>query len=148
MRRFSGQVNGKVDDKGRIILPAKFREGLDPDDKEVFVAAKGLTGCVAIYTKGRWGLILERFDSAPWAQPEALRVSRVLASQAEDAPHDKQGRMRIPQPLLDQAGIKREVTIIGANNRIEVWAQEKWQEYLEESEKLFEKDAPRLFTQS
>ena len=119
---FAGQYNHTIDPKGRLILPAKFREILG----EEFVVTKGLDGCLFVYPKDEWAKIEEKFREVPLTTKDARKFSRFFFSGAAPCEVDKQGRVLLPQVLRDFAGLEKEVVLVGVLNRIEIWSLERW----------------------
>ena len=124
-RRLIGQFEHTIDAKGRINFPAKFRE--DMGDR--FILTKGLDNCIAVYSLEEWGRWEERFTSLPDSKSRQLK--RFFFASATDVEPDKQGRILIPQNLRDHAGLTRDVTVIGAAVRAEIWDTARWAAYNE-----------------
>lgn len=122
---FKGEYNHTVDTKGRLIVPAKFREILG----DVFVVTKGLDGCLFVYPNSEWEKIEEKFREIPLTGKDARKFTRFFFGSAADCELDKQGRVLIPANLREYAGLGKEVVLIGVLNRIEIWSKER---YLEE----------------
>jgi len=126
---FLGEHVYTLDSKGRLTLPAKYRDDLAPG----VVITRGLDRCLFVFRLEDW----KRFtmilgEQLPFTNSEARKFSRFLFSGAVDAIPDKQGRVLIPQYLRDHAELDGEVIIIGTNNRLEVWKPERWQQTLSE----------------
>lgn len=126
---FLGEHVYTLDSKGRLTLPAKYRDELASG----IVITRGLDRCLFVFTLEDW----KRFtailgEQLLFTNGEARKFSRFLFSGAVDAIPDKQGRVLIPQYLRDHAGLDGEVVIIGTNNRLEVWQPERWQQTLSE----------------
>ncbi len=121
---FKGEYSHSVDAKGRIIMPAKFREILG----EEFVVTKGLDGCLFVYSNSEWENIEKKFSEIPHATKEARRFSRFFFAGAADCEVDKQGRVLIPSNLREFADLGKEVVLVGVLNRIEIWSKDRWQE--------------------
>ncbi len=122
---FSGEFEHTIDEKGRIIIPAKLRAELPGD--EVFVT-RGFDGCLFVFPPDAWKEMAERLAKLPTTNMQARFVSRMLFS-GTDCRLDKQGRILIPQTLRDHADIElgSEVVIVGVNSRIELWSKPRWQ---------------------
>ncbi len=138
---YLGEYRYFLDQKGRFVLPAKLR-----DKKKVtsFILTRGLDRCLFLYPLKEWRNLEKKIRDLPMAKREARGFLRLLVSGAIESRLDRQGRLLIPKPLAQYARIKKEVVIIGALNRIEVWAKRNWEEYLERSEKSFEEIAQKL----
>ncbi len=120
-----GSYQHNIDAKGRVIMPAKFREELG----EVFYATKGTDSSIMVMSKELWEELGQRICSLPSAQTKDLQ--RFLFSSAAELIPDKQGRVLIPQMLRDYASLKKDVVIIGTGSRVEIWDADKWNEYNE-----------------
>ena len=116
-----GEYNHTIDAKGRLIVPAKFREQLG----EAFVITKGNDGCLSIYTNEAWGSFLEKITKLP-ANKNSREFVRYFVSSAEVVETDKQGRILIPGTLREHAGLDKDVVFAGVIDKIEVWDKERW----------------------
>ncbi|RPF47999.1 MraZ protein [Hydrogenoanaerobacterium saccharovorans] len=121
-----GEYAHSLDAKGRVNFPAKMREHLG----EHFILTKGLDGCLFVYAMDEWGRLEEKIKALPMSKARTLQ--RFLFSGAVDVELDKQGRIVIPPNLRDYAELSKEVMIIGASVRAEIWDKEKWQKSCEE----------------
>ena len=119
---FLGEYQHTVDQKGRLAIPAKFREEL----AEGAVVTRGLDKCLVIYPGSEWASLAERVSRLPQTQPNVRTLSRLLFSGAVDLSLDGQGRTILPQYLRKYAGIAANVAVIGLYQRIEVWGLEEW----------------------
>ena len=119
---FLGEFQHTVDQKGRLAIPAKFREEL----AEGAVVTRGLDKCLVIYPGSEWASLAERVSRLPQTQPNVRTLSRLLFSGAVDLSLDGQGRTILPQYLRKYAGIAANVAVIGLYQRIEVWGLEEW----------------------
>lgn len=137
---FIGEYFHTLDDKGRISLPAKFRDRL----KEGFVIAKGLEVCLFVYPLKEWEKVGEKVQSLSWTKRENRIFSRSFFSGAAKDKLDKQGRVFIPANLREFAQLKKEVAIVGISNRIEIWDKPKWQIHIKEAESIYPKLADEL----
>ena len=120
---FKGEYSHSIDAKGRLIIPAKFRELLG----DQFVVTKGFDGCLFVFAEEGWNKFEEKLQSLPMDKPEARILGRFFISGAIDAELDKQGRILLPANLLQHAGIEKEGVIAGVGNRAEIWSKEKWE---------------------
>ena len=116
---FRGEYSHSIDAKGRLIIPAKFRELLG----EQFVVTKGFDGCLFVFAQEGWDKFEEKLQSLPMDKPEARMLGRFFIAGAIDAETDKQGRILIPANLLQHAGIEKEAVIAGVGNRAEIWSK-------------------------
>ena len=141
---FYGTFLHSIDNKGRLIVPSKFRESFKEHYIEKFYITTGLDACLFMFTEDEWRHQESKFKSVPFTKSDGRRFNRLFFSGASDVECDKQGRILIPKYLKDFAGIRRDVVIIGVSNRIEVWAKEKWEEYYETSKKSYEDIAEKV----
>ncbi len=137
---FMGEYRHNVDTKGRLIIPAKFRDGLG----EVFVLTRGLDQCLFGYPMDEWKMIEEKIKSLPVTKKDARAFARFFFSGATECEIDKQGRINIPQSLLQYSKIEKETVIVGVSNRIEIWSKTIWEEYFAQSEESFNEIAENL----
>lgn len=121
---FMGEYSHSIDAKGRLIIPAKFREGLG----EEFVLTKGLDGCLSIYSMEEWSIFEKKLQALPLTNKNARKFSRFFVAGATMCELDKQGRILVPATLREFAGLEKDVVLTGNLNRIEVWSKEKWNE--------------------
>ena len=119
---FMGEYNHTIDEKGRLIIPAKFREELGKS----FVITNGNDGCLNIYTKEAWETFLEKLLRLP-GNEDKRKMVRALVSQADSVGLDKQGRILISPSLRGKAGLDKDVVLAGAIDKIEVWDKNKWE---------------------
>lgn len=122
---FMGEYSHSIDNKGRLIFPAKFRDELG----ETFIATKGLDNCLFVYTRSEWAILEEKLKRLPIAKPEARAFVRFFFSGAAELECDKQGRVLLPTNLRDHARLDKDVVVIGVSTRIEVWDKVAWDEY-------------------
>ncbi len=127
MKVLLGEYQHTVDAKGRLILPAKFREELG----ETLVFTKGLDACLFGYSLSEWSILEEKLKKLPLAKPEARAFARFFFAGAAEIGYDKQGRILLPPVLREHARLEKEVVVIGVSNRIEIWSQEAWNAYNE-----------------
>ncbi|WP_417218924.1 division/cell wall cluster transcriptional repressor MraZ [Arthrobacter sp.] len=130
---FLGTYTPRLDEKGRIILPAKYRDEL----ANGLVLTRGQERCIYVFSQREFENVHEQMRQAPLASKQARDYIRVFLSGASDEMPDKQGRVTIPGALRSYAGLDREVTVIGAGSRAEIWDTQAWNAYLEEQENSF-----------
>lgn len=123
-----GEYFHAVDSKGRIILPAKFREELGDE----FIITKGLDNCLFVYGKREWAILEEKLKRLPLAKPEARAFVRFFFAGAAELGCDKQGRVLLPNNLREYASLNKDVVVIGVSNRIEIWDSAAWEAYNEQ----------------
>lgn len=137
---FTGEYLHTLDQKGRLIIPARLREGLG----ETFMISRGLDRCIFVYHLDEWGRIEQKVKDLPLTRSDARAFSRYLFSGAAEVETDRQGRVLIPQGLREYARIEREAMIIGVSNRVEVWSAGAWKEYTSAENLDFEAAAEKL----
>ncbi len=130
---FLGTHTPRLDDKGRLILPARFRDELAGG----VVITKGQERCLYVFPVAEFARIAEQLREQPMTHKAARAYSRVFFASAYDEVPDKQGRVTIPGHLREYAGLDRELVVIGASTRVEVWDRQAWESYLSESEEAF-----------
>jgi len=141
---FYGEYLHSIDRKGRLILPAKFREIAKGNFIEKFFVTRGLDKCLFMFSEEEWRSQEQKFKAISFTKQQARTFNRLYFSGAVEVIIDKQGRILLPQYLKDFAEIKREVMIVGVSNRIEIWAKDKWQEFYGSSRPSFEEIAEKL----
>ncbi len=137
---FMGEFQQKLDTKGRMIIPSKFRDSLN----EQFVITRGLDKCLFGYTMDEWARIEEKMKSLPLTKKDARKFMRLFFSGATVVDLDKQGRINIPSNLREYANLLKDCVVIGVSSRIEIWSENEWQEFYSESEDNFEDIAEDL----
>ncbi|WP_225744337.1 division/cell wall cluster transcriptional repressor MraZ [Marinilactibacillus sp. Marseille-P9653] len=135
-----GEFKHNIDAKGRLIVPAKFREDLG----EYFIVTRGLDGCLFGYPQKEWEALEQKLKLLPLAKKESRAFTRFLYSAATECTLDKQGRINIPQTLRDHAKLEKSCFVIGVSDRIEIWSEEKWVAFSAEAESSFEDIAEEM----
>lgn len=130
---FLGTHTPRLDEKGRLFLPAKYRDELEPG----LVLTKGQERCLYVFPLPEFGRITEALRAAPVTAKSVRDYSRVFFASASDETPDKQGRVTIPAALRDYAGLQRDCVVIGANTRLEIWDAQAWTSYLDQQEDAF-----------
>lgn len=120
-----GEYQNTVDNKGRIIIPSRFREELG----HRFILTKGLDHCLIIYSMEEWKRFEDKLKSLPIASKEARSFVRYFFSGAVECEADKQGRMNIPPHLREYARIEKDLVTIGVSDRVEIWSRQEWEAY-------------------
>ncbi|GEA88259.1 division/cell wall cluster transcriptional repressor MraZ [Cellulomonas cellasea] len=138
---FLGTYTPRLDDKGRLILPAKFRAQLAPG----LVMTRGQERCLFLLPMDEFRRMHEQIRQAPVTSKQARDYLRVFLSGASDEMPDKQGRISIPPMLRTYAGLDREVAVIGAGTRVEIWDLAAWETYLAEQEAGYAETAEEVF---
>lgn len=119
-----------MDEKKRLAIPPKFRQALG----KKAVLTRGLDNCLVIYPLEEWTKMAKKLESLPTSQIEARSFVRIMLSGAVEIQFDKLGRILIPDYLKAYAGLKKNVTILGLSNRIEIWDEKRWKEYKKKTE--------------
>ncbi len=130
---FLGTYSPRLDEKGRVFLPAKFRDELAGG----LVITKGQERCLYVFSAAEFGRLTERLREAPLTAKGARDYSRVFFASAHDDTPDKQGRVTVPPGLREYAGLDRDCVVIGANTRVEIWDAAAWTTYLAGQEEQF-----------
>jgi len=139
-----GEYHHNIDEKGRLIIPSKFRDEIGNS----FVVTRGLDGCLFVYSLVEWEKIVAKLKKLPFTKKDARTFMRFFLASATVCEFDKQGRINLVNSLIEYAGLKKECTIIGVNDRLEIWASDKYNNLMEEnfeqldviSENLFDGD--------
>jgi len=141
---FYGEFEHSIDRKGRLILPAKFRETAKNQFVERFFVTRGLDNCLFMFSEEEWRSQENKFKTMSFTKQQSRTFNRLLFSGAVEVGPDKQGRILLPQYLKDFAEIKRDVIIVGVSNRIEIWSKDKWRDFYSNSRQSFEEIAEKL----
>ena len=128
---FIGEYNHNLDSKGRLAIPAKFRNKL----KKVAVVTRGLDNCLFLYPKEEWGNIAEKLSKLPISQSKARAFSRLMLAGAMEVDFDNQGRITLPEYLRSFAGLAKNTIVAGLYDRLEIWNEETWKQYKSGTEK-------------
>lgn len=140
---FLGTYEPRLDDKGRLILPAKFRDQLAPG----VVITRGQERCLYAFPRAEFEQIHLQLRQAPLTSKQARDYTRVLLSGASDEIPDKQGRVTIPAALRRYAGLEREVAVIGSGSKVEIWDLQAWESYLNQTEDFYSDLTEEVFPQ-
>jgi MraZ protein len=130
---FLGTHSPRLDEKGRLFLPAKFRDDL----AEGVVITKGQERCLFVFPIGEFRRVTEALSQAPVTQKTVRDYSRVFFASAWQEVPDRQGRVTIPPALRQYAGLSKDCVVIGANTRVEIWDTAAWEAYLADREQAF-----------
>lgn len=141
---FMGEYHHNIDEKGRIVIPTKFREILADN----FIVTRGIEKCLYVYAKKDWDKLVSKLNTLPFTKKDARNFIRSFFSGATECEFDRQGRTCIASPLIVYAGLTKECIIIGANDRIEIWDATAWNELLCENEEKLSDIAENLFGDS
>lgn len=141
MTMFIGEYHHTIDEKGRITIPAKIRYDLG----ENFIVTRGLDGCLFIYPSNEWEKIINKYRELPNIK-DARNFMRFFLSGASTTEFDKQGRINIQSPLINYANLNKDCIIIGVNDHLEIWDENRWKKLLQENEQNFSDIADKLFS--
>lgn len=137
---FIGEYLYTIDHKKRLSIPSKFRKDLG----KRAVLTTGLDNCLVVYPTLEWQKLTKKLENLPNGQTDARGFVRIMLSGAVDVSFDKLGRILVPDYLKDYALLKKNVSILGISNRIEIWDQKRWQDYKSKSQKDIGDMASRL----
>ena len=139
-----GEYHHNIDEKNRLIIPSKFRDDLG----DSFVVTRGIENCLFVYPKEEWEKIVNKLTDIPFTKKDARVFMRFFLSGATTSEFDKQGRVNITSPLIDYANINKECVIIGAGDRLEIWALEAWNNFFDSAKDNMSDIAENLFNES
>lgn len=137
---FLGEYKHSIDPKGRVTIPARFRDELGSS----FVATKGLDDCIFIYPMDEWKILEGKLKTLPFTRADVRSFVRFFFAGACELEMDKQGRILLPANLREYAGIEKELVVIGVGSRVEIWSSETWEGYNQTTESSFESIAENL----
>ena len=141
---FIGEYHHTIDEKGRIIIPAKFREELGNS----FIITRGIENCLFVYSMDNWERICNKLNSLPFTKKDARNFMRFFLSGATSVELDKQGRVNVTSPLIDYASLDKECVVIGTGDRLEIWAKSSWDNYFYSTKDSMSDIAENLFNES
>jgi MraZ protein len=124
-----GEYHHNIDEKGRLIMPSKFRNDLG----ETFVITRGIDSCLFVYPKDSWNNIISKLNELSFTKKDVRSFQRFFLSAATICEFDKQGRINVTSPLADYADLTKECVIIGVNDRIEIWSKENFDKFLDDN---------------
>ena len=140
---FMGEFHHNIDEKGRLVIPNKFRLELG----ERFIITRGLEKCLYAYSMTEWNNIVAKLKQLPFTKKDARTFIRSFFSGAAECEFDRQGRINITSPLVGYADLTKECVIIGANDRLEIWGKANWDNFFEENSEKLEDIAENLFNE-
>lgn len=137
-----GEYTHKIDEKGRISLPAKFRKEVG---KKIIIT-RGLDNCLFIFTMSEWAKLSSELSSSSWLKSDTRAFNRRIFGGATEVDIDKVGRMLIPEFLKNEGELKdeSEAVLVGVDNRIELWNVKTWSEYKNITDKKADEIAEKL----
>ena len=138
---FMGEYHHNIDDKGRLVIPNKYREELG----DAFIVTRGIEKCLYIYSNSEWERLVEKLNTLPFTRKDARTFIRSFFSGATVCEFDKSGRINIASPLVSYADLTKECVIIGVNDRLEIWSKEKFNNFMDENSEQLEDIAENLF---
>lgn len=139
---FMGEYHHNLDEKSRLVIPSLYRKELGSK----FVITRGIEKCLYVYTLSEWQKIVDKLQELPFTKKDARTFIRAFFSGAAYCEIDKSGRIVLTSNIKDYANIDRECVIIGANNRIEIWDKELWNEEISSKADELSDIAENLFT--
>lgn len=137
---FIGEFNHNLDNKGRMAIPAKFRQKLQGGA----IITRGLDHCLFVLGSKEWEALAQKLINLPLAQANSRAFVRLMLAGAMDVELDKQGRILVPDYLREYAGLKKQVVVAGLYNRIEIWDAESWKQYKVKTESASDEIAEKL----
>jgi MraZ protein len=140
---FRGRYPHTIDGKGRLSIPAKFREELSARGADTLVLTEG-DHCILAYPMDEWERFEEKLRQQPQLALEMRSFIRVAVASAKDCPVDRAGRTLVPPELRDFAGLSKDVMIVGALNKFEIWNRERWNDQYQRARIAFDENARRL----
>jgi len=138
---FMGEYHHSIDEKGRIVVPSKIRELLGTE----FIVTRGMDNCLFVYKIDEWNNLIVNYKNLP-NTTNARNFMRFFLSGAINASFDKQGRINIPNILVDYAHLKKDCVIIGVNDRLEIWDKISWDNFIKTNEENLSDIADKLFS--
>lgn len=135
---FTDSFDYTIDQRGRINFPAPFRRALSDESKDRVVITRGLDGCLFVFPRDVWEKHLLEFNRSPYSLEQQRRLQRLLASGARESTFDAQGRITIPQKLIELARLEKDVLIIGMGDRVELWNPGIYDKYITAGEETAE----------
>mgnify|MGYP001078317147 FL=1 len=119
-----GEFNHSIDEKGRLIIPAKLRDDLG----ENFVICNGLEGCLFVYSQEEWNKFVTELEALPRMSKDARIYKRYFFGSASEGTFDKQGRVLVPPPLRKSANLEKDVVLVGVQDHVEIWDKARWED--------------------
>ena len=136
-----GEYHHNIDEKGRLIIPSKFREEIGNS----FVVTRGLDGCLFVYSLVEWEKIIAKLKKLPFTKKDARTFTRFFLASATVCEFDRQGRINLVNSLIEYADLQKECVIIGVNDRLEIWSLDKFDNLMEENFTKLDEISEHLF---
>ena len=140
---FMGEFHHSIDEKGRLIIPSKFRNELG----KKFIVTRGIEECLFVYSLEEWNNMVSTLKELPFTRKDARTFMRMFLSGATECELDSNGRINIPSPLINYASIKKDCVVIGVNDRLEIWSNDKYDEFFNTNIERFDEIAENLFNE-
>ena len=142
MARFIGDYQHTIDQKSRLIIPARWRESISPErDGSGFYLTPGFDECLFVYTPAAWEKTETIVDGLDYTLDDEREFQRLFFGRARFSEMDAQGRILIESQLMKQAGLKKRVVLTGVSQRIEIWDAERWERYVQKGSQDFNRVA-------
>ena len=140
---FMGEFHHNIDEKGRLIIPSKFRDELG----KKFIVTRGIEECLFVYSLDEWNKMVDDLKSLPFTRKDARTFTRMFLSGATECELDNNGRINIPSPLINYAVLEKECVVIGVNDRLEIWSNQKYEDFFNTNIDRFDEIAENLFNE-
>lgn len=137
---FIGEYSHSIDEKGRMAIPSKVRRDIGSGA----VVTRGIDNCLWLFPKKEWTVLAEKLANLPLSDANSRAFSRLMLAGAMEVEFDSQGRALVPAYLRSYAGLKKMAIVAGLYNRLEIWDQDKWQEYKQKTEKATDQIAKHM----
>lgn len=141
---FRGQYKYSIDTKGRVSIPARLRKHVSADANDTFVITKGRDNCIDVYPLDEWNLLEEKLLKLNPFDPDDVKFIRMISQFATEMNLDAQARILIPQNLLEYSKIEKEVLVLGALKKIELWNPDIYENYIKQTEESYEQIAAKV----
>ena len=136
-----GEFHHNIDEKGRIIIPSKLRDDLGSK----IIVTRGLDSCLFLYSEEQWKVIVSKLQTLPFTKKDARNFTRIFLSGATVCDFDKQGRIKLTAQLCSYASLDKECIVLGVNDRLEIWAKDKWDSFFDSNKEILSDLADNLF---
>ncbi len=144
---FRGKFTYSIDSKNRVAIPAKLRKHITADANDTIILIQGTAPCIDLYPLDNWQSIEEKLLKLNSFNPQEARFLRMILQNADEATLDAQSRILLPKDLVDYANIEKEVLILGALKKIEIWNPKVYEDYLKNSTETYEEIAAKVMAQ-
>ena len=144
---FTGEFYNTIDQKNRLSIPVKYRKSLNPSNDKTFVLTRGFDACLFLYPLEEWKLVENQLSSLSSIRGKHRNFIRSIVRYANYVQYDSQGRIQIPEPLLDYANITKNITVIGVIKKIELWDERTLEKYEKNKDNFTDSDFDELANQ-